>query len=346
MDTVFRKSDFVLCDIPVPKGYKQSQTHVGISVVEGEYYLTTSPYPAYSRSRWIVYLEAAIRKLSRGKLLKPFVAEKWENPCLYIGLNSDDGIPTKFKLLRQTPLMLPPETYNGLPAYNSDPDLWVEGGTIHVLNRIVRRTEKSQKGRQYKYETQLFHIYGSVDNKIFKYKGTELLYESDRNLVSPCLIHYNGEYLLSELETNSYNDGNSFTGLFVAHSASIEGFKKNLQWEQVNVEGNGYLPWHMSMFQYKNKVYAIIACVKKGESHRCWQMLGRFSDDLTELFIYDTPLTDLNSYRSAALVNDGMFILYNAVVNESFKGSTSVDGRDVLMAKIPFDNLLDDIENG
>jgi len=345
MDYIFNRTDFILCDVPVPKGYKQSQTHVGIAVSEGDYYLTTSPYPAYDRSRWIVYLEAAIRKLSRGKLFKPFIAERWENPCLYIGSNGNGEIPTKFQLLRQAPLMPPPEPYNGFPAYNSDPDLCVVDDTIHVLNRIVYRTEKSQKGRQYKYETQLFHIYGSVDNRVFKYKGTELLFESDRNIISPCMIYHNGEYYLLELETNSYNDGKSFTGLFLARSSSIEGFKNNPRWEPVYVEGNGYLPWHMSMFQYKNEVYAIVACIKKGESHRCWLMLGKFTNDFSNLFIYPKPLTDYNSYRSAALVNEDMFILYTAVVKESVKGSNSVDGRDVLMAKKPFDQLLAAIEN-
>ena len=344
MKTIFHKTDFELCNIPVPQGYKQSQTHVGVGVFKGDFLLTTSPYPAYSRPLWMVYLKAIIRKISGEKLFKPFIAEQWENPCLYISVDSGDGVPISFQLLQKTPLMPPPESYYGFPAYNSDPDLCVVDETLHVLNRTVFRVEKSQKGKQYKYFTQLFHIYGSIDNKRFKYRGTELLFETERNIVSPCITQYNGEYLLTELETNSYNDGESFTGLFMARSSSIDGFKYNPRWESVNVVSKGYLPWHMSLFQYDNVLYAIVACVKMGESHRCWQMLGKFSNDLTSLFIYQIPLTDLNSYRSAALVKDGIFILYNAVVKESFKGSKSVDGRDVIMAKMPFEHVIDVIE--
>ena len=79
----------------------------------------------------------------------------------------------------------------------------------------------------------------------------------------------------------------------------------------------------------------------KGIGHRCWQMLGEFDDDLTYLKIYRTPLTDYASYRGAACVTDsGLFVLYSTTVHEKIKGSKSVDGRDVIMAKMPFNELL------
>ena len=98
----------------------------------------------------------------------------------------------------------------------------------------------------------------------------------------------------------------------------------------------------MSVFQYQNRLYAIIACVKKGEGHRCWQMFGDFDEDLTSLTIYNTPLTDYKSYRGAACVTpEGEFVLYSTTVHEQIKGSKAVDGRDVIMAHMPFKQLLE-----
>ncbi len=137
METVFSKNDFVLCKVPVPKGYKQSQTHAGVAIHNGVFYLTTSPYPAYNKPIWKAYLEAGVRRLSGGRLCKPFIAEQWENPCLYVSVGEDNQKPSSFELMQSTPLMMTPDSINGLPAYNSDPDLFIENGVLHVLNRVV-----------------------------------------------------------------------------------------------------------------------------------------------------------------------------------------------------------------
>ena len=340
MPPYFKKTDFVICDIPVPYGYKQSQTHVGVAYHNGYVYLTSSPYPSIKRPLWLLYFMAGIRKLTFGHLFKPFIAEQWENPCIYIGDEKRESLPIHFKLLQDTPLMSLPVSENGLPAYNSDPDLFIEKNTIHVLNRSVYREIQSDRIHPYKYITRIFHIYGLIDNNQFLHQGTQLLFESQRNMISPCLIRYQGEYIMTELETYSYNDGNSFDGLFIAHSPSIDDFKFDINWEPVLVESRGYLPWHMSLFENENHLYAIVACIKKGEKQRCWQMFGEFSEDLKKLHIYQMPLTDYKSYRSSALVLNGQFVLYNSVVSERIKGSKSVDGRDVLMTNSSFKNLI------
>lgn len=344
MKTIFSKTDFVLCDIPVPKGYMQSQTHVGVANNDGACYLTTSPYPSYTIPLWLLFLRVALRKLSFGVLCKPYIAEQWENPCLYIGNIHNNVYPYKFDLLQDTPLMSTPEPVYGLPAYNSDPDLFVEDGFIHVLNRAVYRTSLNNASKAYDYVSRIYHIYGNIEHTRFNHQGTELLFETKRNMISPCLTKYHGEYIMTELETYSYNDGNTYDGLYMARSSSIDGFKCEIDWEPIPVESQGYLPWHMSLFENDNHLYAIVACVRKGEKQRCWQMLGEFTEDLKKLHIYQTPLTDYKSYRSSAFVHNSEFVLYNAVVHERIKGSKAVDGRDILMASSSFESLLDSLK--
>ena len=348
MQKIFNRNDFVLCEVPVPNGYKQSQTHVGVSSYKDVTFLTTSPYPVQKETKLAVYFKAVIRKLSCNRLFKQFIPEQWENPCLYISANIQDHYPTRFELLQKTPLMSPPDPYYGLPAYNSDPDLLIEDGVVHVLNRSVFRIPQTSKEQQNNYVVRLYHIYGIVDKNQFKYEGTELLFESDRNVISPCMTKYNGMYVMTELETNSYNDGKSYNGLYIARSKSIADFRNKIEWKGINVDCLEYLPWHMSLFQVEGVMYTVISCVKKGISHRCFQLLGVFNNDLSKLKIYKTPLTDFNSYRGSAFVTkEGEFVLYSTTVNEFIKGSKSIDGRDVILAHMPFlkmMTLLNDFE--
>lgn len=346
MKTIFNKEDFTLCFVPVPSGYKQSQTHSGIAIHNGTFYLTSSPYPSGGESKFMAYFRAIQHKIGL-KLIPPFVPEAWENPCLYIQSEENNGgYPIDFKLLQKTPLMSPPEPYYGLPAFNSDPDIFIENDTIHILNRQTYRTKICPGEPLNKYRNRIYHIYGKIDNKRFYYLGTELLLDSENMICSPSLTKFKGQYLLSELETNTYNEGDNFKGLFIASSSSISGLKDFKNCERVEVNSGEYLPWHMSLFSYREKLYTIIACIKKGVSHRLWQMLGEFSDDLSSLKIYQTPLTDYRSYRGAAIVDEhGEFILYNTTVHEKIKGGKSVDGREIIMAHMPFVELLEKIKN-
>jgi hypothetical protein len=42
---------------------------------------------------------------------------------------------------------------------------------------------------------------------------------------------------------------------------------------------------------------------------------------------------------------DGLFVLYSTTVYEKLKCSKSVDGRDVIMASMPFNDLLKQLRN-
>lgn len=333
---IFSKREFTLCHVPAPKGYPQSQTHAGVWHLGDSVLMTCSPYPNIKRKKWVEYLRIALRKASFGHLCRCIRGEFYENPCIY---SSFDGIT--FNLMQSRPLMESPDAYYGLPAFNSDPDLFVDGVNVYVLNRCIFRTKLTPGRYRDEYMIRLYLIMGLLDEGRFKYISTNLIKESSELSVSPCITKYNGKYILLQLYTNCYNDGENFEGLRYIESETIEGLKDSSKWSSIRVKSDNYIPWHMSVFLYKERLYAIVACVRRGQGHRCWQMLGEFNDELSELTIYQTPLTDYKSYRGSAYVNDkGVFYLYNTTVYERIKGSNSVDGRDVLMARIPFDELM------
>ena len=341
IEPVFKKTDFKLCDVPVPDGCPQSQTHSGIGLLsDGQYILTTSPYPNVKYKLWVSYIRAAVRKLSRYKLLNR-AAETYENPCIYIGENNNGDYPVRFRLAQSYPLMGPLDPLFGYPSFNSDPDLYIEDDIIYVLNRSIYRME----GR-YNYFMRLFLIEGKIHNGFFLQTSTTLLREGKDVVGSQCLTKYKGRYILTDVMTNSYNDGHTYNGIRYLSSNSIDGLKDTNEWHRIETNEGEYLPWHMSLFQHEEKLYTIIACVKKGEPQRCWQMLGEFNDDLTKLNIYKVPLTDYNSYRGAALVNaNGDFELYSTTVHERIKGSKAVDGRNVIVASKPFIGVLDKVRD-
>lgn len=332
----FPSSSCALCNVPVPKGYPQSQTHTGVVNYNGTILLTASPYPNIHRRKINNYIRAGFRKLSGGILFREKRAEYYENPFLY---SSEDGL--NFSLLQSQPLMAPLDPYYGYPAFNSDPDIFMEDDRVYVINRCIYRTKLTPGRHRDEYDIRLFLIEGLMDGGRFKYLKTALFYETTDLIVSPCLTKYKDEYIFSMLYTNCYNDGRSFDALKIARVKSIDGLNNVQNFNIVNVEGGDYLPWHMSLFVYGDKMYSIIACIKKNEPGRCYQMLGEFNADLSQLIIYQTPLTDFNSYRGAAYVsNDGEFHLYSTTVNEHIKGGKSVDGREIICTHCPFQALI------
>ena len=101
MEVVFKRNDFTICDVTVPKGYPQSQTHVGVARDGKKTILVSSPFPSVKYTKWCTYIRVALRKLSFGKLFKVVRGEYFENPCLYM---IGDGI--NFNLMQSRPLMV------------------------------------------------------------------------------------------------------------------------------------------------------------------------------------------------------------------------------------------------
>ena len=336
---VFSKTDFTVCAVPVPRGYPQSQTHVGAFLNEEDrVFLTSSPFPCRKESLLYIYFKAIMRKLTRGVLFPIIPGETYENPLLYIQV---DNSFCDFKLMQSRPLMEQPDPYYGLPSFNSDPDLFIEGNRIFVINRSIFRTRLTPGMNRDDYVIRHYLIQGIIDKDKFKYFSTELFYESDVLSVSPCLTKYKESYVYTNLYTNCYNDGSSFDGLKYKKGNTLKATLSSDVWYDVVVDTTNYIPWHMSLFVYKGKLYSIVCCIKRGFDHYCYQMLGVFNDNLSNLFIYEHPLTNYNSYRGSAFVSsDGIFHLYSTTVNEKIKDGNSIDGREVIYASMPFDSLL------
>ncbi len=339
---IFKREDFVLCDVPVPQGYPQSQTHSGVAWYDGRLYLTSTPYPNRRLSRWRIYFNVLLRKLSNGMLIKD--AEIYENPCLYVSdKNQLSEIPTTFSPLAPFPLMDTPKKEYGLPAFNSDPDIFIENGHCYILNRTVCRTRLLKHG--YECKTKIFLIIGEVGKETFELKKIQQIKEWNKPYVSPCLIKHNGKYILSYLDTNSAIDAKSFCGLYLQQLSALDNLSRCNEYKEIKISAGRLLPWHMSLFSSRGRLYSIIACVKRNDkSRKIWQMLGEFNDNLTELTIYRTPLTDYQSYRGSAFVReDGLFVLYNTTLWENVQGSKSVDGRNIIVATKSFYELLKEI---
>lgn len=344
-DSIFCKKDFVLCDVPVPNGYPQSQTHCEVLSYKGKLVLSTSPFPEERNMRKRA-IKKILRKISAGRWGKLIRSEAYENPCLYISTEASTAYPTTFIPMADNPLVREPDSFNGNPSFNSDPQVFIDNDKMCVFNRVIRR-EPNRGGDpgKFHYLTDIYKIEGVENNNRFSVNSVSLFRKFSEPCISPSIIEYQKSFYFAYLDTYSYNDGETFNGLYVIKSTTLDGLKEEQKISKIEVtKPDNILPWHFSLFQYNNKVYAVIACVERGRRNRCIQMLGEFDEKLSLLRIFDKPLTRISSYRSCAFVDDkGMFVLYNATVNEYFKNDKSVDGRSIVVTKMNFEKLLDKI---
>ena len=171
LEPYFKKEDFILCDVPVPEGYPQSQTHAGIAIYNGKFYLTCSPYPLKKYSRLQIYAKLSLQKLTFGKLGQFIDADSYENPLLYEGIDNGGKPPFKFRLLQPAPLMERPQKIEGVQSYNSDPDIFVEDDTFYILNRSYYRSKDASKHTNQKALISL--IEGGIRSVVFSVNHIE-----------------------------------------------------------------------------------------------------------------------------------------------------------------------------
>lgn len=337
MKTIFKKNDFRLCKLPVPPGYLYAQTHVGVgyscSGIGGcHWFLVSSPYPNPKRKTIIRALRFVARHLFN---IKTKSSDWYENPMFYYS-DSVEKTPTEFTAFPSNPLMDTPEDLYGCGAFNSDPDIYVEGDNIYVLNRPTWR-KHSKEGNVVLY-SKLYLIKIQYNGNIFTSSKPINLFDYPNANCSPSLTFFEGKFRIFSLLSNSYNTGEPCESVEMRSCIKIDGNYDDSQ--LICVETKDYQPWHFSVFHYQTRLYSIVACTKGREPQRCYQMLGEFSDDLKRIHIYQMPLTDMKSYRGAAVVlPNGNFILYSSII-EPFKDSVSVDGRDIVVAESNFDIVL------
>lgn len=343
MESYFSLDDFHICKVPVPVGYPQSQTHCTIAKYKNTYYLTSSPYPTlnFKIPFHRKMMRAFLRRVGLGRFVLSSNGEKFENPCLYIASTfNEEGFPIGFNLVEGSPLMTTPVNLFGKGSYCSDPDLFIEDDVFYIINRVVYRKDDSELAKEIP-NAYIYIIAGAVYNNCFLLKGIKELFTEF--YLSPCLCKHKGKYLYMSLDTNSYNDGSACKSLYLRESVDLDKWTEK---RTVDILGGKFTPWHFSLFENKGVLYSIVTCIETGIPGKCYQMLGVFNNDLTQLKIFQMPLTTIPSYRGSALITeDGVMLLYTTTVNCSKKGSVSVDGRDILLAYTSFEMLLETLKN-
>jgi len=343
MKPIFSDKDLTVCDVSVPKGYPQSQTHAGVAIYNGRVYLTASPYPQIRYSRFVGHLRGLLYRISNGKL--PILhGDIEENPMLYWGEKGVDA-PVKFTPYIGNPIVSLPPALFGYPAFNSDPDIYIENDDIYVINReYLRRIPSDAKHYVGDSRIRLDMVHFKATEDGVEYLNAGIFKESDENILSPCLTKWNGKYRLIYLDTFSYLYPETECHLYMESADSVMGRYGGKQ--EIKIESEGFIPWHLSVFWHDNRLYSVVACVKKGHPKRLYQMLGVFDEALMKLSIYQKPLVAIPSYRGTAYVTeDGEFILYSTTDKYPLKGSKAVDGKDVVMGKMLFEKLLTAIKD-
>lgn len=339
MNSIFKEKDLIVCDVPVPKGYLQSQTHSGVAVHDGQVFLCTSPFPEVKRNRIQGHIRGLLLRISNGEFPKKH-GDNDENPMLYWG-KSGEIAPIRFEPFIGNPVVSIPPSLFGYPSFNSDPDIFIEGDNLYLINReFIRKTQPRSKHFVGDSLIRLDMVRFVIRDNCPHYIGSSIFLESESNIISPCLAKIGNQYRLFYLNTFSYLYPESDSKLYMLLDNQINGSYKDRQ--EILIDGGNYVPWHLSVFSFDDKLYAIVACIRKGTPKRLYQMLGEFNTDLTKLTIYQTPLINIPSYRGAAYVtSEGEFIIYSTTDCYRLPGSKSVDGKDVAMSRISFAQLLE-----
>lgn len=326
MKPIFLQINTELCSLPLPTGYPLSWTHAGICFVQDgvngyKYFLTCTPYPNGN--------------------------DAYENPMFYYANPREDGkAPIVFNAFSGNPLQDTPAV-----GYNADSDIIYLNGNIYVTNRQydgVRQWVNVQKCSVYNGQfvfSEPITLYTTEQEPVnFGFPSNYLT-----TLVSPSVVKCGEKVRFYQLATNSYNDLLPAKALIIMEGDDLETsnsftlLKYGSVFGPINLE-----PWHMSVFPYDGKLYSVICCVDIDKStsqvRRAFNYLA-VSEDWENFRIYPRPLCNIASYRSAACVNnEGVFVLYLATLSYDPVGNLSTDGRNIVMASMPFVDLLKEID--
>jgi hypothetical protein len=266
--------------------------------------------------------------------------------------------PVEFIAYNNNPLQEDPGD-----GYNADPDVIFVDSSLYVINRPYIRPDSTWVNIQK----------SSIDSGSFTFDNPIPLYDNKQEpcnfgftssfrqtLISPSIIKYKDEYRIYHLATNSYNDNTDCKGVVVMVSDSIDGQHSYKYYTTGTISNCPAKPWHFDVFRYQDNLYAIICAyvhedpflehvpiIARYVSHerKCFQYLAK-SEDGINFTAFNKPLTTINSYRSSAFVReDGMFVLYISTLGYKPKGNVSEDGRNIMMAYKPFEQVLKEFKD-
>ena len=323
---IFNRSQFELCTLANPSGYPSSYTHAGIAYSQNgyngyHYFLSQSPYPSGN--------------------------DDYENPCFYYANARAGNLPPiDWIAYSGNPLQEDPGD-----GFNSDPDIVFFGGDLYIGNRPYLRNPRYQCFNAQKC---------AIVNSEFTFDEPVVLFDTNTPpsnfgfgpiddyyvaLASPAFAPMpNGKIRTYHLASNSYNDGSKCRGLIIMEGTNLVTAQNFSFLKYGSILGNNAEPWHIDVFDYKGKLYAILCCIVDGIRGNAYNFLA-VSEDWENFRIYDKPLSDIMSYRSSACVReDGMFILYLATLDYKPAGNISADGRNILCGYMDFEELLKKID--
>ena len=300
---------FSFCTIPVPEGYKQSQTHPSILYFPNQWHgyshlLATTPY----HKRNI----------------------RFENPCIYYA--SEAGSPTIFSPHPTNPIIPLP---SGKTAYNSDPCLFFENNRLYLINRKCERAPDLRE----------IEVCYSDDGIHFSQPETIITETTDKKeLLSPSIIPYANKKRMYFLNTDAGTGRNKkCTGIDIYEGTSFEqaDFSLLKTGQFLNHTEIGIEPWHFDLFQYDNKLYMVLCAVnirRRGLLNRMNTYLA-VSDDYQFFRIFPTPIVQLiRTYRPTAYLDGNNTLhLYFSVVGEVADDKSD---RAIALTSFDFPDLL------
>lgn len=309
---------------PVPAGYDYGQTHSGIEFIPGgflgySHWLSASPYANYNLD--------------------------WENPCVYYANERTGNIPpVEFTPHIANPLQIRPPATNYYEPFNSDPDIFFDTNKIIVLNRICNGhdVEKNLNTADI-INCQEITSLDAVSNPVTLYSHFEAGWIGSKfGVLSPALLKINDKYRIYHLSSSGGSVNVKCFSISLMESDSLTRNFKRLN--NGSIWGNNIEPWHMDVFTYNNKFYAIVNAADWNDGAKNKQYLAESSNGF-DFKIYPTPLIDYNSYRGSAYVReDGLFVLYSTVIEPSL-AVHSVDGREIILCYQDFNTVLNQVKS-
>lgn len=251
-----------------------------------------------------------------------------ENPILCYGISENNEVPTKWIVYSQ--IIGKPQI-----GYNSDPTMFFNENGLNIFWR-ENDTERTRKDNIYRA------TYGCIITEKSRYNIEHpILCESnlysDRE-VSPTIIKHRGNYfayamhlrfknpklyfsnryvnkllsyflsLASLLEI--YNQQKSY-GISIWQSDSLDNTFKYLSTSTITNCNRLYRPWHMDLFEYNDKLYAVI------QTNQCnADICLAECSDYENFVMYSKPLitnkkiNKLGIYKPTAFIHNNMFYLY------------------------------------
>lgn len=336
INSVFSKANFQLCSVPHPTSppagqypsgiYPYAPVHIGVHYVPtgfngAKIWLSNSPYAPGTTN-----------------------ADHYENPCVW---RSDDTVypPTNFIAYSKNPLIGKIGT-STTRDFNSDPDIIIANDELILLNREFYRNSDGSPIDIYSCFFKGVFSGGTLTDFTPKVKLIEQL-DSDvypNYIGSPALIYWQNKYTIFDILSGSFNssDKNMECKYIRMSQCDSLGLGSMSEIRKIGILSNNIEPWHISVFEYSGKLYAIVNGTTRGktgmDSARIY--FAEFDSEVKNLFIHSRPLTDFRTYRSDAFIDEnGLFILYASSYLDTFNGGTGAGGVDMFVTSMYFSDL-------